>query len=71
MPTRGMADRDDARQVERLVEPAEQIDPGSDVLERRRPAAAAAPAEAPVFEVPGGPATACEIGDEAVLGRRS
>jgi hypothetical protein len=58
-----VADRDDARQVERLVEPAEQVDPGSDVLERRRPASAAAPAEASVFEVPGGPATAGEIAD--------
>jgi hypothetical protein len=62
-----VADADHAGEVERFLEPAEPVDPGGDVEEGGRPATAAAPAEAPVFEVPGRPAAAGEIGDELVL----
>jgi hypothetical protein len=62
-----VADADHAGEVERFLEPAEPVDPGADVEEGGRPAAAATPAEAPVFEVPGRPAAAAEIGDELVL----
>ena len=62
-----MADDDHPREVERSVEAAEMVDAGGDVLERGGPAAAAAPAEPPVLEVPDGPAAPGEVRDERVL----
>ena len=47
--------------------PAERSIAGGDVLERRGPAAAAAPAQAPVLEVPDGPAAPREVRHERVL----
>jgi hypothetical protein len=63
----GVAYDNHAREVERRGQPAEAVDPCGHVLERCGPAAAAAPAEPPVFQVPDGPATRGKVGDEPVL----
>jgi hypothetical protein len=62
-----VADADDAGEIERLVERAEMIDPGRDVLEGCRPAAPAAQPETAVLEVPDRPAAGRQVGDEQVL----
>jgi hypothetical protein len=67
LSTRRVADRYDACEVERLAKATELVDPRGDVFERGRPAAAAAPPEPAVLEVPGSPAARGEIGRELVL----
>ena len=52
VPARAVPDRPDAREIERRVELRERVDPGGDVEERLRPAAAVP--DAPVLEVPRG-----------------
>ena len=67
LPAGRVADRHHVGEVEPLLEPAELVDPRGHVLERRRPAAAAAPAQPAVLEVPDRPAAPGEVGHETVL----
>src|SRR5215218_3918575 len=71
MAARRVANGDGPHGVERLVEPAEVVDASRDVIEGSRPAAAAANAEAPVFEIPYGPAAPGQILHEPVLQPKS
>src|SRR5436309_3301141 len=61
LPARRMPDRDDTRQVQAPVgERREMVDPGRDVVERRRPAAALGP-EPAVLDVPRRPSAPREV----------
>ena len=64
MPSRGMPDRTDVREIERRVELGEKVDCRTDVVEGVGPAATCA--DAPVLDVPRGEAVRSEVGAEAL-----